>query len=99
MPDIPFAPSADAPSAGGDVYPPAPEREYDANGHYAIGPRLAKPPLVRMIADAMLPVTIAAREKAPSAERRRLGREASRATRMRRLLAGQFAPARRKDAA
>jgi hypothetical protein len=90
------APPADPTSAGGDVSPPE-TREYDANGHYLHGPRLVPPPLVRLIGERILQgVEIAAKPKAPAAERRKLGREASRATRMRRLLAGEFAPARRK---
>jgi hypothetical protein len=100
MPDLsPDAPPADALSAGGDVSSAEtrPEREYDANGHYVHGPRLLAPPLVRLIGERILRgVEIAPREKAPAAERRKMGRVATRTERARRLIAGQFAPARRR---
>lgn len=82
MPDDTTRPASPAPAGlftftrheDEDALRPLP-REHDANGHYRIGPRLAKPPLVRMIGERILGgVEIAARAKAPAAERRRKAR-------------------------
>lgn len=64
-------------SADEDPFRPMP-REHDSNGHYRIGPRLATPPLVRMIRERFVEFA-PAREKKPAAERRRMGRAATRA--------------------
>ena len=69
-------------------------REHDANGHYAIGPKLRKPGLVALL-KVELPDFAPAREKPPAAEHRRevraKSREAVSAARLRRSLAGGFA--------
>jgi hypothetical protein len=68
----------------------------DANGHVIWGPRLLMQPIARMQGERILQgAEIAAREKAPKAERKQLGRQATRASRLRKALAGGFAPVRR----
>lgn len=91
---------ADPESAGRAAFGAEPgEREHDANGHYVHGPRLLPPPVVRLIGQRVLDAEIAVREKAPAAERRKLGRDATRAAKNRdrflRALRGEFAPVRR----
>lgn len=54
-------------------------REYDANGHYALGPKLKQPALVKLIGQRV--EFAPAREKAPAAARRQMGREVTRAAR------------------
>jgi hypothetical protein len=73
-----FADAADVPLGA-----PLP-RERDANGHYAIGPKLEQPSWVRLIADRMVAFA-PTRERASAAEKRRLGREATRAARAGRM--------------